>query len=300
MFTTTIIPTIGRESLAQSVQSVLEQDFSEEDFEVVVVNDSGKPLSYAPWQESKRVRIINTQRRERCFARNAGASIAKGHYFHFLDDDDWLLPGALDVWWQLAQKKAAVWIYSGTRYIGPSGDLLAEFSKEHRGNCFLQVIAGEWIPIQSALIRSDSFFEVGGFDPKYIVGEDKDICRKIAFQWDFISSTIPVVCLLRDRENSSSKMELSTYCDVMSRNENLSLNGAFSRMHSSSNEAYWKGKIVRAYLTCVCWNFKQKKYASAIGKGLVAAISLAFVCKNLIYVKFWTAILKPHVLKNVY
>ncbi len=81
MFTTTIIPTIGRESLAQSVQSILEQDFSEEDFEVVVVNDSGKPLSYAPWQESKRVRIINMQRRERYFARNAGASIAKGRSY---------------------------------------------------------------------------------------------------------------------------------------------------------------------------------------------------------------------------
>lgn len=36
MFSSTVIPTIGRATLARAVQSVLEQDFNADDFEVIV------------------------------------------------------------------------------------------------------------------------------------------------------------------------------------------------------------------------------------------------------------------------
>ena len=44
MFCSTIIPTIGRPSLSRAVCSVLDQEFSHDDFEVIVVSDSRKPL----------------------------------------------------------------------------------------------------------------------------------------------------------------------------------------------------------------------------------------------------------------
>ena len=99
MFSSTIIPTISRPTLSRAVCSVLSQDFTSADFEVIVVNDSGQPLPDAAWQYSERVRIIETNRRERCVARNTGAAIARGNYLHFLDDDDWLLPDALEAFW---------------------------------------------------------------------------------------------------------------------------------------------------------------------------------------------------------
>jgi glycosyltransferase involved in cell wall biosynthesis len=95
MFCSTIIPTINRPTLTRAVMSVLNQDFYAEEFEVIVVNDSGKPLPGMEWMNSDRVRLINTNCRERSIARNTGAAIAKGRYFHFLDDDDMFLPGAL-------------------------------------------------------------------------------------------------------------------------------------------------------------------------------------------------------------
>src|SRR5258706_4760557 len=95
MFCSTIMPTIGRPSVARSVQSVLDQSLTPGDFEVIVVNDSGRPLPAGDWQASPRVRQIDIQRRGQSVARNAGAAIARGRYLHFLDDDDWLLPGAL-------------------------------------------------------------------------------------------------------------------------------------------------------------------------------------------------------------
>ena len=58
MFCATIIPTIGREKLTRAVESVLSQDLPAE-FEVIVVNDSGRPLAEADWQRDERVRVIH-------------------------------------------------------------------------------------------------------------------------------------------------------------------------------------------------------------------------------------------------
>ena len=108
MFCSTIIPTIGRSTLSRAVHSVLNQTFAVDSFEIIVINDSGQPLSGADWQRSEKVQMINTNRRERCFTRNTGAAIAKGRYLHFLDDDDWFLPDALENFWELAQTNNAV------------------------------------------------------------------------------------------------------------------------------------------------------------------------------------------------
>ena len=97
MFCTSIIPTVGRKTLQRAVQSVLDQNFSADEFEVIVVNDSGSPLPFADWQSSPLVRVIHTDHQERCVARNTAAALAKGTYLHFLDDDDWMLPGALKI-----------------------------------------------------------------------------------------------------------------------------------------------------------------------------------------------------------
>src|SRR5215208_5782865 len=82
MFVSTIIPTINRPTLSIAVQSVLDQNFDLDDFEVIVVNDSGKRLSDSTWMKSSKVRVIDTNRRERSVARNAGAAIALGKYLH--------------------------------------------------------------------------------------------------------------------------------------------------------------------------------------------------------------------------
>jgi glycosyltransferase involved in cell wall biosynthesis len=103
IFFSYIIPTIGRASLETAVKSVLKQDFSRVDYEVIVVNDSDIPLPQTNWLNSPRVRILHTYKSERSFARNSGAAVAKGKYLAFLDDDDWILPGALESFWNLAR-----------------------------------------------------------------------------------------------------------------------------------------------------------------------------------------------------
>lgn len=77
VFSSTVIPTVGRSTLRRAVCSVLDQAFTVADFEVIVVNDSGRPLPDDNWQHSERVQLINTNRRERSVARNTGAALAK-------------------------------------------------------------------------------------------------------------------------------------------------------------------------------------------------------------------------------
>ena len=58
MFVSTIIATIGRSSLNRAVKSVLSQGLPDEDQEVIVVNDTKKPLVNKKWYRLPQVRIF--------------------------------------------------------------------------------------------------------------------------------------------------------------------------------------------------------------------------------------------------
>src|SRR5690606_12610273 len=184
MFCSTIIATIARPTLTRSVLSVLEQRFEQDEFEVIVVNDSGQALPSADWQHSPHVRILDTGQRERSVARNAGASIARGRYLHFLDDDDWLESHALQTWRELAGRSDAAWLYSSTQLVNRDGRALIQLHHGLQGNCFLQVLAGEWIPLQASVIRAEVFFNLGGFHPLLAGPEDVDLLRRVALHYD--------------------------------------------------------------------------------------------------------------------
>ena len=117
----TIIPTIGRATLSQAVQSVIDQQSCSVEFEIIVVNDSGQPLPKMSWMEAPNLQIIDTNHRERSVARNAGAAIARGKYLHFLDDDDRLLPNAFDHFWGLIRQSKAAMYYGGYRFVDSNG-----------------------------------------------------------------------------------------------------------------------------------------------------------------------------------
>lgn len=302
MFTSTIIPTIGRESLIRTVESVLAQEFNQDEFEVIVVNDTGEALPYTSWQDSRRVTVMNTNRRERCFARNSGASIAKGQYLHFLDDDDWLLPNALKAWWLQTDNinESVAWIYGNSQFIHANSQRTGKYSARHTGNCFNHVTSGSWIPLGASLIKASAFFEVGGFDPSYRVAQDKNICRLIALNWHFAHTTSEVVCFLRNRNSSSTPYELASYNETRSRNAVLSASGSFARMRSSVTDAYWAGKLTRAYLTCAWWNIKTGRPGQALWKGIQAVCGFIVTSKHIASRKYWMALTHPHVIEDIY
>ena len=109
------------------------------------------------------LRVINANRRERSVARNTGAAIAKGEYLHFLDDDDILLPGAMNVFWDLAQKeKEAAWLYGSWQIVDNDGNIIDEFYPELTGNIFEVLVSGEGLPLQASSLKTNFFYEAGG------------------------------------------------------------------------------------------------------------------------------------------
>jgi glycosyltransferase involved in cell wall biosynthesis len=300
MFVSTVIATIGRSSLTRSVESVLSQGLAPADFEVIVVNDSGCPLSSAGWQNSGQVRVLDTLRRERCVARNTGAATARGTYLHFLDDDDWMLPGGMNELRKVAVAGSAAWIYGTSRLVDRDERLLVEHNIGAIGNAFIQVMAGEWLPLQSSLIRADNFFEAGGFDPRLTVCQDKDICRRVALRGDLASTRAAVVCILRDRGRSTTAYDRATAYSIWSRDNVLCENGAFSRMWSSANSPYWRGRFVRAYLTCAFWSLRRGRVIHALNRGTEAAAGFIRSAADLISPAFWSALVRPHTRINVF
>src|SRR5215216_4453627 len=190
MFISTIIPTIGRPTLSRAVYSVLQQDFRHEGCEVVVVNDSGGGLPAEQWQQHANVRILSTNRVNRSIARNKGASIATGRYFHFLDDDDWMLPGAFDTFWETTRNSSAAWIHGAFRLVDNTGEKIVDVFPEEKGNCYVNLISWEWLPLQASIVDARVFHKVGGFATlESLKGgfEDIDLTRHIALNDDFMN-----------------------------------------------------------------------------------------------------------------
>jgi GT2 family glycosyltransferase len=215
MFCSTIVPTVGRPSVARAVQSVLDQSLPSGDFEIIVVNSSGQPLPAGDWQASPRVRQINAARRGQSVARNTGAAIARGQYLHFLDDDDWLLPDAWTVFWDLRQRSPkADWLQGGLRLVDYDGTALREFNPGLKGNTFTQLVAGVWMVPIAALIRAEAFFAVGGYDPQLFVCEEIDLGRQVTRFGDVAHTPAVIACVLHGTEVPRSKSWVSGSCAV--------------------------------------------------------------------------------------
>ncbi len=286
MFCSTIIPTINRATLSRAVRSVLDQDFREDSFEVIVVNDSGWPLPDMDWQHTPNVRVIETHGRERCVARNTGAGLAAGRYLHFLDDDDILLPGALQSFWQATRASEAAWLYGYWQTVDNDGKLVEEFRPELDGNIFALLVAGEGLPLQASLLRTKDFFEAGGFDsrPAFVGIEDRDLGRRIALQGN-ISFVPSVVAQVRIGIcGSTTNWSALAEGDRKGREKALGSVGAFSRLRSSADTRYWRGRVCRAFAGSILWNLRHMNLLTMASR---AASGLLLTGNSLFSGDFW-------------
>jgi glycosyltransferase involved in cell wall biosynthesis len=269
IFCSTIIPTVNRSTLPKAIYSVLDQGFPDSRIEVIVVNDSGQPLPDADWMHSERVKVIDTNRHERSAARNVGATIAKGKYLHFLDDDDILLPGALKSFWLQSQTDQAGWFCGGWQTSDNNGNIIDEFQPNLNGNIFSLLIAGEGLPLQASIVLNDHFFKAGAFDPTIVGVEDRDLGRRMALIGD-IAYVPAVVAKIRIGEvGSTTNWSILAEDDRWGREKALRDQNAFSRLRKSANSSYLRGRVSRACIASMMWNLQRKN-------GFIAASRLAF------------------------
>lgn len=295
MFSTTIIPTVGRQTLGRAVQSVLNQNFSHDEYEVIVVNDSGLPLPAEDWQNSPLVRVVSTNRRERCIARNVGAALANGNYLHFLDDDDWLLAGALENLWKLAQAyPQGAWLYGGTVVYDREDRPVIRLVHHVGSNCFVQAMAGEWIPLQASFIDQARFHQVGGFNHLIPGIEDVDLARRMSLEFDFFGTSELIAGVGLGTTNSTTNQARARLDGRQARELILNRSGVYRRLWQSAHNGFWRGRIVRVYLTSAFWNLSQKRFFTALSRCAYGTAALLRSAFTLLHSDFWKAILGPY------
>ena len=286
--------------------SVLDQDVGA-GCEVVVVNDSGRPLPQADWHSSPRVKVVATNRRERSFARNTGAAMASGEYLHFLDDDDWLLPGALKAFHTLAAETGGAWLMGAFRFVDDDGRTIRDCHPDYAGNCFIRTMVGEWLPLQASLIRADVFFPLGGFAPlESLLGgdEDVDLARLVTLRHDVRVVDRLVAAIRRGYASSTTRYDNLVEQSRQSRDKVLGLPGAFSRLHHSahaqrSGVAYWHGRLVTCYLGSLRWNLRRGRFFTAASRGSYALAGLALCSRHIFSRSLWSGLTDVDLLKGL-
>ncbi|MGH2537038.1 MAG: glycosyltransferase family 2 protein [Candidatus Promineifilaceae bacterium] len=294
MFCSTIIPTIGRPSLARAVQSALAQNFAEGEHEVIVVNDSGRPLPAAGWQRSPQVELVHTQQRERSVARNTGAAVARGRYLHFLDDDDWLLTGGMRRLHKLAAASGAAWLHGGVQLMDRQGTPTIQLHQRLTGNCFTQTIAGEWIALQASLVDADLFHRIGGFNPRLAGPEDIDLIRRLALVTDIAVTPELIACVSMGSGGSTTNYGRHAAASRLAREAILDMDGVFGRLRASATGPFWHGRLARAYLTSVAWNLGHGRPLRASSRLTFGLAGLGLAGRHLRRPSFWRALSAPY------
>jgi glycosyltransferase involved in cell wall biosynthesis len=268
MICSTVIPTYRREELlARAVTSVLEQLPDHANYEIIIVNDGGATLREAGWQDSPLVTVVNTNRCERSAARNVGAALAKAKWLHFLDDDDYVLPGAYASLADVARTGNYVWVYGNYQIVYPNG-VISEIAPEVSGNIFALLVAGAGIPFAASWLRRDAFYRAGCYDPLINATEDRDLGRRIGCIGD-VGYTKHLVCSCRIEHSATTTTDWSRApeYDRIGREKALDLQDALPRTRSSAHgNARLRGRACRAYMASAAENVRKGNYLRAASR----------------------------------
>ncbi len=288
MLCSTVIPTVGRATLTRAVLSALEQDLAPDQHQIIVVNDSGRPLPAADWQTAPAVTVLNTNRCERSVACNVGAAAAHGEYLKFLHDDDYLLPGSLSALVRAAQTSGCDFVYGGLRRVDNDNAFISLDLPVVSGNLFAMLLGGDCFHPGVFLIRRATFLGTGGFDPQFKVREDYDFQLRLALTCDF-GRTDQVVAVVRiGGAGTTADWARVAREHRRVREKNLDAPGALGRIADGvRSDPVLRGRACRAYLASAVGNLQ-----AGHGFRTVSRVAQGFALANwhVLQPDFWRGI----------
>jgi glycosyltransferase involved in cell wall biosynthesis len=179
-----IVRSLGRDTLAQALDSIARQSYA--NIEVVVVDAVGRghpPLRATCGNHPLRL-CGRGERLGRSRAANVGLEEARGEYLILLDDDDWFLPSHLVVLvTALEQALSAEVAYAGVRCVAESGRTERILDVPFDA---ARLRAGNYIPIHAALFRRSVLGQGVRFDEGLDSYEDWDLWLQLASRGPFI------------------------------------------------------------------------------------------------------------------
>lgn len=181
MLISVIIPLYNKESsIAQTLQSVFSQEYS--DFEIVVVDDGSTDNSVEIVEAicDSRIRLIKQENGGPSKARNTGVKYAKGDWVVMLDADDELLPNALNTFLIAILNHPEVDIVDANKYtlIGETKQIAFHPIEGYVKNPFKEWFLGRISPGNGASAFKRSFLIKHLFDEHIRRFEDAALLMK--------------------------------------------------------------------------------------------------------------------------
>lgn len=166
----------GGSSLAVLLASLRAQDFEDDRYEVIVVDNASRDDS-ARIAASHGARVVHEPRPNRSAARNAGVRAARADVFAFIDADCRATPGWLRE--LLACRGQAPLVAGGVQMLtGPAPNAVERFDASWRFKQEAGLRQG-WAAAANLLVERDAFETIGGFDTAYRhYAEDVDFCLR--------------------------------------------------------------------------------------------------------------------------
>ena len=172
--------------LGEAIASAFQQAYRP--VEVVVVDD-GSTDATIEVASRYGVRCVRQTNRGLPAARNAGLAAVTGDYVVFLDADDRLLPGALEVGAAaLDRHPEAVFAVGRHRCIAADGTRLPSTQRPRVDHDhYVSLVRWCWIVMPAvAIFRRTALEQVGGFDPTYRYAEDYDLYLRLTWRYPIV------------------------------------------------------------------------------------------------------------------
>jgi hypothetical protein len=213
-----------------------------------------------------------------------------------------MLPGAFDAFWKATQNSSAAWTHGGFSMVDNSGAKIVDILPDETGNCLINLVSWEWLPLQASIVDANAFFKIGGFAMlESLKGgfEDIHLTRLIACKYEFQNVPELVACIRSGDIGSTTNYADMFIQNRQSREKTLESPGSYQRLASSAGRnptqnAYWHGKVVYYLLGSAVKNFRAKRFFTAVSRMFFAAMNLLRAGRYLFQREFWHGATKPH------
>jgi glycosyltransferase involved in cell wall biosynthesis len=169
--------------LGEAIRSVLFQGYT--DLEIVVVDDGSsdgtEEVASCYAKGDPRVRLVRQENLGLAAARNRGLAEVSGEYVVFLDSDDRLVSGALEVGVrELEAHPGCAFVSGHCRKIAADGSIVPGWEQFRvRDDLYLELLRSCPVYVPAVMYRRCVFDAVGDFDTSYRAAEDYDLYYRI-------------------------------------------------------------------------------------------------------------------------
>ncbi len=250
-----IVPSYNSAHLISTTLDSINQS-TYQDYEVLIIDDGSTDHTKTvvePYLTDQRFKYIYQENKGLAGARNTGIELALGNYLVFLDSDDIILPVKLSQQSNFLDEHSEVDIvYSDSQWFVEDdlNDTRAVEFPVHKGDVLPYLLYGNFIHVNSVMVRTDKVKETGGFDVNFRELEDWDLWLRLSIRGSHFGYTPGSLSKVRIRKGSMTS-------------DQMRMNKAMVRVLDKNipkliKVKYSKGIINKAYHALFIYRLKAK------------------------------------------